>query len=218
MAIALDTSTSVDTSGVGPFNLAITTSGTNRVLIVYIGIEAASPDKVTGVTYNGVAMTLLGKAFISTGPDESYLYALVNPTIGANNVTVTVSATVGFINISAVNYTGASQSAVPSNVVTNQTGTNQTVSITSAVSTSWVVGTTANDGTASVVTITNGTIRQNPNGSRAQWDSGGTVSGTTAFNASATTAGHWAVIGAELLVAGGGAVATHFLSSTGVGS
>jgi hypothetical protein len=73
-------------------------AGADRLLLVHVEI-ASTNDWVTGVTYNGVAMTQIAHegdfATMST-----YLYALVAPATGANNVVVTSSNSVAIAGCS----------------------------------------------------------------------------------------------------------------------
>ena len=63
----------------------------SRILIVHVGLKGAS-DTVTGVTYNGVAMTRIAQADYS-GQLHDSLWYLLNPDTGANNVVVSLSET-----------------------------------------------------------------------------------------------------------------------------
>ena len=66
-------------------------SGSNRVLFVGVGsYNATGGNKVSGVTYNGVAMTLVDTAEAQSNTFIS-LWRLDNPASGANNVVVTFS-------------------------------------------------------------------------------------------------------------------------------
>ena len=65
---------------------------------------------MTGVTYNGVAMTLGGSLNGSDG-DRTTLFYLVAPATGANNVVVTFSATTFSAVAGAVSFSGVHQSA-----------------------------------------------------------------------------------------------------------
>lgn len=83
-------------------------SGTNRLLLVGIG-SGASSDVITGVTYNGVAMTRA--VGLSPGGPSAYWYYLVAPPTGNNDVVVTLSSA-GGINVVAVQLTDAPQTGV----------------------------------------------------------------------------------------------------------
>lgn len=61
-------------------------AGTNRMLVVQVGFLTA----LTGITYNGVAMTLLG-TYPSAIQAKVGIYYLLAPTVGAHNVVVTSS-------------------------------------------------------------------------------------------------------------------------------
>ena len=85
-----------------------TGSGAKRFLVAAVGYLNGSGQTVTGVTYNGVALTSttaqsdgLGRAI--------QLWYLAAPASGANNLVVTMSATTD-VNTGIVTYTGVDQS------------------------------------------------------------------------------------------------------------
>lgn len=88
-------------------------SGSNRLLIVVI-TGGSSTDNITGVTYGGVAMTLVAKK--APGARWVYVYYLLNPASGANNVVITASS--DYIIAVAASYSGAQQSSQPDNFAT----------------------------------------------------------------------------------------------------
>lgn len=113
MAIAFDAATRADQAATtGSFTFSHTTSGANRVLIVmcYLNEEG---DLVTGITYNGVAMTR-ANAFTNTPgasvPTSGYIYYLANPATGANNVVISYSGNRAVIAVAA-SFTGANTSS-----------------------------------------------------------------------------------------------------------
>jgi hypothetical protein len=67
-----------------------TCTGADRLLLVFVEIASTS-DLVTGVTYNGVAMTRIDN-WGDFSTMTLYLYALVAPSTGANNVVVSSSS------------------------------------------------------------------------------------------------------------------------------
>lgn len=87
-------------------------AGSNRILLVFVGKEGTAT--VTGVTYNGVAMTLIDPPGTI---DENTLtglevYRLVAPATGTNNVVVTMSTNIGGLDrVTAVaaSFTGVDQ-------------------------------------------------------------------------------------------------------------
>jgi RHS repeat-associated protein len=116
--IAYDNST-LGGNGVNASSLTFshTTNSNTSGLIVVGVLEATSAgctaDKVTGVTYNGTALTDLGyyvsSATNGTAIKTYYGYA---PSLGANNVVVSASAScVRFATVTT--YTGAKQSGMP---------------------------------------------------------------------------------------------------------
>jgi hypothetical protein len=69
---------------------------------------------VTGVTYIAVAMTLVGKVLTTQGSNDRwvYLWVLVAPATGTNNVVITASSATSLWGVAA-EYTGASQTGQP---------------------------------------------------------------------------------------------------------
>jgi hypothetical protein len=64
---------------------------------------------VSGVTYNGSAMTLIEEGAIFDGTYYGHLYGIVNPASGANDVVVTFTEAVISIEV-GFSYTGVNQS------------------------------------------------------------------------------------------------------------
>lgn len=129
--------------------LSHTCTGSDRILLVGVHTET-SVDQISGVTYAGVAMTRVGTV-LTTGSERDYLYILVAPATGANNIVVSASST-AIISCSSVSYTGARQSSQPDASGTNTaTTTAFTVSVTTTVNQCWLVGTFSSSGTVSAV-------------------------------------------------------------------
>lgn len=104
MAIAFDASSGSKGAGSSTLTWSHTCSGSNRTLVV--GCASKTDDYITGVTYNGVAMTQVDKTTGGGGGAE-YMYILANPASGANNIVVTASVSIDMMG-SAVSYTGTS--------------------------------------------------------------------------------------------------------------
>ena len=141
-AIALD-SANAGASGTGTsLTYAHTTAGSNRILFVGFAVTTQNTDDITGVTYNGVALTIVNKIKVPTTDDRwTYLYYLVAPATGANNIVISsTSSTAKTAN--AVSYTGASQTGVPDSSATNTatSGTTFSLTTTSVADNSWLVG------------------------------------------------------------------------------
>lgn len=127
MALAFDAVTSGQANGGGPFTFSHTTSGSNRVLVVGFVIYAGGSFTVTGITYNGVAMTAIPSSAI-TGTYAVGLYGLIAPASGANTVSISVSGNVE-IGFGAMSFTGADQTT-PFGTANTATGTSTTPSVT----------------------------------------------------------------------------------------
>lgn len=141
MAIALDTST--DGGLVNPatsITYAHTCTGSNLILFVSAFGDVTN-DVVTGATYNGVSMSLVGKALPTGAADRwVYLWVLVNPATGTHNVVVSASASIA-IDSDAVSYTGAKQSGQPDASNTGANNQNSiTISVTTVADNCWLVG------------------------------------------------------------------------------
>jgi hypothetical protein len=84
-------------------------SGKNRMLVVALAGDS-SIDDVTGITYGGIAMTLAGKQpSVQADNRVMYLYYLLNPASGSNNVVITASTAHWLIAVAA-DYAGIAQS------------------------------------------------------------------------------------------------------------
>lgn len=133
MAIAFD---AVTTSSSTTFSHTVG-AGSNRILWVGATLGTST---ITGVTYNGVAMTL--SSSVASGSYTNYLFWLVAPASGAHNVVFTNSGG-GFFQNWAASYTGASQTGVPEGTQqANQASSNTTgaVNITTTHNNCWMVG------------------------------------------------------------------------------
>lgn len=138
MAIALDAAT--DGGLVNPgtsLTFSHTTSGSNRIL--FVAAFGPSTDILTGATYNGVSMTLIDKTAVG-GDLYIYLWYLIAPATGANNVVISASGSAQ-IQGGAISYTGAKQTGQPdaSNKSNTDTTGTPTISVTTVADNSWAV-------------------------------------------------------------------------------
>lgn len=116
-AVAHDNSTcSTFQTGVSSVTYAKTNTGSNITLLMAAYADGA--DLVTGITYNAVAGTFIAKRERPIDSGYSYMYYLINPATGANNVVISTSANTGIIGCAA-SYTGTNQSTQPDNSGTN---------------------------------------------------------------------------------------------------
>jgi hypothetical protein len=137
MAIAFDAATNAGANGGTSFTFAHTCSGSDRILFVGF-VWDPGDDDVVSVTYNSVAMTLVAK--ILTGGMNRYLYRLVAPATGANNVVITIT-TGRTVFAGATSYTGVDQGSQPAGTTNNSASgaTSLLTSITTTVDNAWTV-------------------------------------------------------------------------------
>ena len=131
MAVAFDASSSGSASLTSSLTFSHTCSGTERVLIVGVVINANAAS-VSTVTYNSVSLTFIGSA-INTGDTRVELWGLIAPSTGANNIVVTVSNSTSFFCAGGTSFTGADQTTAWNGLQT-ATGSSsaQSVTVTSA--------------------------------------------------------------------------------------
>src|SRR3990167_2930414 len=105
MAVVFDalSSGAVDANTI---TVAHTCTGSNRLLVVGIGIDGAQTVSAGYPTYAGVEMTQV--ATFAPGNFRIYIYYLVAPATGANNIVCNFSAAQD-IGLVAVSYTGVAQ-------------------------------------------------------------------------------------------------------------
>lgn len=135
MAVAFDAvgpgSTGTGTAGTTGITWSHTCSGSNRLLVVGVAFSAADAGVTTGVTYNSVSMTSLGKVHTNNQTDGFVeLFYLIAPATGTNTVSYTASAS-GDLGGGSVSFTGADQTTPVANTATNfGIGTSVTLSVT----------------------------------------------------------------------------------------
>ncbi len=119
-----------------------TCTGSNRFLAVDVGILSAG-QTVTGITYNGVALSLVSGAAISTVTSLGRVecWGLANPASGSNTIAVTLSGSSNSVG-EAVSYTNVHQTspteAGNANQATNVGAADATVAITTVADNDWV--------------------------------------------------------------------------------
>lgn len=102
----------------------------------------ASSDFITGVTFNGVALTLVGKQNSSPGSVFwQYLYVLANPTAGTHNIVVSASATTNYIQTYAASYIGVKTAGQPeaTSLLTSGAGNPYLTALTTLTDLAWTV-------------------------------------------------------------------------------
>ncbi len=167
---------------------ALTTAGTDRVLIVSVGLGindcgGTTVPTVSGVTYFGVALTRI-TSIVGTpcgaNTTRSEQWRLIDPATGTNNVVVTLSAaTVSgqTIHSGAMAFSGVDQTTpVRAFAAASGTGTSSTVTVTSAV------------GDMVVNTVGQGNIITAPGGGQTQRFLNNVSNSTTINNSAGSTA------------------------------
>lgn len=144
MAIAFDFASDPgtwhdNTSG-APLIWPHTCSGDNRLLIVgTVSSDWAQPEFITGVTYDGIPLTLVTYYTSGFGGNRSGVWVLINPPLGTHNIAVTLS-NAEYLFGGAVSYSGLKQLSQP-NAFGVQTGSHLTIDtfVTSTDANCWGV-------------------------------------------------------------------------------
>lgn len=87
-------------------------ANTNRILIVSVN-DAVSGSTVSGVTYNGVAMTLGVSQVNSNNNSIGYIFYLIAPSTGSNTLAISISNSTDTVSWAISSYYQASQTSQP---------------------------------------------------------------------------------------------------------
>lgn len=130
MAVAYDAASSLVEGSGTTHTWAHTCTGSNRVLIVQISHASIALVTVTGVTYNGVAMTSAGSPVNNAGNNRGLsTFYLIGPDTGTNNIVVSTNVSSG-VNCGAISLTGGN---AVNNYTTGTGGGSPSINVTSAV-------------------------------------------------------------------------------------
>lgn len=137
MSITLDASSiSTYQAATSSYSFTHTCSGVNRLLIV--GVSLFVSGGVSGITYNGVALTKIRSD--TTGTYSTELWYLVNPATGTNSIAVTLSGALTSIS-EGFSLNGVDQIApISSNAGTNGTGAISQNNIVTVEVNDWAAG------------------------------------------------------------------------------
>lgn len=173
MAIAFDAYSTGSTTGTS-LTVSHTTSGSNRILIVGVQTGTGGSSLVTGITYNGTAMTNIDSSIGNGVQRWLETWYLIAPTSGTHDIVVSTSGSV-FIQVVATSYTGALQSGQPDahGTKASVSGSSFSHAITTVHGECWLVGFLENDG-GTIVAGASTTLRS-ALGGLALADSNGTV-------------------------------------------
>lgn len=163
MAIAYDSSAKNSPAVNNSTTFSHTCTGSNLILFVSAEGGNHDGDTVTGATYAGATMRLITKEQSRTNTNYVYLYYLLNPATGANNVVVTRSGGASTFPASSASYTGVKQSLQPDayNTGTKNFSNDSTAngSITTVADNCWLVMANQFEDMTGI-SSSNGTVRQ----------------------------------------------------------
>lgn len=190
MAITVGTPATNHTASSATATYAFTVAATaNPVLFVGFTANKATVPAITSVTYAGVTMTASSFSPQSLPVDTTvkvYLYYLLNPATGSNNVVITFASAPDEINSSAVPYYGVG--SVPQDTHTNGTSTSGTLTTTTTIDNSWIVGVFRNNADGNGAAGTGTTRRSNIAGQNAFYDTNGAKTPPGSFSIISTFA------------------------------
>lgn len=177
MAIARDNHAFLTATTAASATVAYTCTGSNQILFVGVVGELAS-DNITGVTYNGVSMTLIDKN--SNGVSRwTYIFYLLNPASGSNNIVISAGSS-SFIEGMAASYTGVLQSGQPDAhgfTIQGSASSSITKSLTTVADNCWIFG-FSHTNTVQTYTATGRAVRldgDNNNDTMVTYDTNGAV-------------------------------------------
>lgn len=130
MAVAYDAVSEGTLTNSSSKTLSHTCTGSNLLLVAFVHncLGTAVP---TGVTYNGVSMTLITSLNGSTSEESLHAYRLSAPSTGANNISVTFAAATDF-KIGGISFTGTNGTTNGTQISTDPSNTPNSVTVTSA--------------------------------------------------------------------------------------
>src|ERR1035437_3258145 len=167
---------SAGTTGGSSFAQSFAVTGPNPIFLMIVQTNTGEDTRVQTPTYNGVAVTEVGRLAITPENQQAYIaYLLMAPATGTNTIAVTYSPALSvYGNIVVVSYRGASQVNQPDSYGQfNQNSGPIAVTATTTVvnSNCWLVG-FATDG---ITGAGAGTTHRGGAGTTYAGDSNGTV-------------------------------------------
>ncbi len=132
--VAVDSASPVAGNNVKNANLTYSFTNTAGTLLIVCATAGDAVQSISGVTYNGVAMSPVASVRSHDGTTGAYssLWSLLNPATGANNVVVTKSGSnaSGYIISGAVSFTGNAATNPIAQSLTNNATSGTTASVT----------------------------------------------------------------------------------------
>ncbi|MFM9882760.1 MAG: DUF4347 domain-containing protein, partial [Burkholderiales bacterium] len=134
MSVAVDTTSTGSGSSVNSVTVShVTTSAGDRLMLVGVSMDATGGRTVTGVTYAGQNLTLVGAQTGGANPVRVEIWRLINPPSGTANAVVTLSGNADGISVGVTTFTGVHQTT-PLGTFASAIGTSAapSVNVTSA--------------------------------------------------------------------------------------
>jgi hypothetical protein len=142
MAIAFHASADLGNNGGTSTSLTVSYTcgaGANRALVVTVEGQVNS-DVITGATYAGASMALAAKiAPASSVQRYQYLFYLLNPASGANNVVISATGGNTYIIACAADYTGVGSFDAVNSTTLGTSSSFITLSLTTIADNCWTV-------------------------------------------------------------------------------
>ena len=193
---------------------ALTTSGSDRLLIVGAG-WGDTTGSITGVTYNSVALTSV--TVVNNSSDaNSHMWQLIAPNTGANNVVISASETMSELVGGAVTFTGVDQTTPLGTAATNS-GNSTTITVTVSSATDEIVIDAMAFGNTGATVDASQTARWDRDGSVLTSGGGSTEAGaaSTVMSWSLPGGGRWATIGVGVKPVSAGAAPNFYRRRVG---
>jgi len=150
MAIAFDaSSTGGDTTGTS-LTWAHTCTGDNLILFVLTRGGGGEGDRISGITYDSVALTKISHAIVPGDSPYVSLWYLIAPSTGADNIVISLSS--GYMVGLGCSYSGAKQSSQPDNSTTKTQAAGSssiTTTLTTVADNCWTIISCRGGGTLS---------------------------------------------------------------------
>lgn len=196
MAVAFDAVGSKAGDG-SSFTFSHTCTGTDLVLIVGVSLLGSVGRTVTGITYNGVALTSIGNAANATTYRVEF-WQLIAPATGTHNVVVSTGGPPDSVSIGSLSFTGAHQTT-PVSGFTSATGNSANPAVTVTSTTNSMVATVCIDAGSTSLTCDK-TIRWNAVlGTDTPRGGGATAAGASSVTTTFTGSNNlWAILGISI--------------------
>lgn len=117
-AVAVDAATNSAAVTATSVTWSHTVAGVATAL--YVTCHVTTAETISGITYNTVAMTNIGEVLFLVDVTTTYVFRLVAPAAGANNVVASFSGSTGTKRCTAVSFSGVDQTTPEGTVVTAQ--------------------------------------------------------------------------------------------------